>query len=64
MNQMVAIPENTQSCSIHLVFGILPAKAQRDLDILGLLWQIAVFPSDLQNDTDIISNNLASDSQQ
>ena len=61
MKQMIAIPDNTPSCSIYLVtvLGILPAKAQRDLDILGLLGQIAVCPSDLQNITDIISNNLA-----
>ena len=55
----MTVPDNTPSCSIYLVFGILPAEAQRDLDILGLLGQIAVCPSDLQKVTDIISNNLA-----
>ena len=40
-----------------MVFGIFPAEAQRDLDILGRLWQIAVCPSDIQNVTDIIFNN-------
>ena len=59
IKHMMAVPDNTPSCSIYLVFGILPAEAQRDLDILGLLGQIAVCPSDLQNITDIISNNLA-----
>ena len=39
--------------------GIFPAEAQRDLDILGLLGQLAVCPSDLQNVTAIIYNNLA-----
>ena len=66
MKQMIAVPDNTPSCSIYLVtvLGILPAKAQRDLDILGLLGHIAVCPSDLKNVKDIISNNLVLDSQQ
>ena len=39
--------------------GTFPAEAQRDLDILGLLGQLAVCPSDLQSVTAIIYNNLA-----
>ena len=59
IKHMMAVPENTPSCSIYLVSGILPAEGQRDLDILSLLGQIAVCPTDLQNVTDIIYNNLA-----
>jgi hypothetical protein len=55
---MMAVPDNTPSCSLYLVAGIFPAEAQRDLEILGLLGQLAVCPADLQNVTDIIYNNL------
>jgi hypothetical protein len=59
IKHMMAVPENTPSCSIYLISDIFPAEAQKDLDILGLLVQLAVCPSDLQNVTDIIYNNLA-----
>ena len=55
---MLAVHDNTPSCSIYLVAGVFPAEAQRDLDIMGLLGQIAACPSDLQNVTDIIHHNL------
>ena len=42
LKHMKAVPNNTPTCSIYLMFGILPAGAQRDLDIMGLLGQIAV----------------------
>ena len=58
IKHMMAVPDNTPSCSIDLVAGIFPAEAQRDLEILGLLGQLAVCPADLQNVTDIIYNNL------
>ena len=51
MKQMIAVPDNTPSCSIYLLF-------------MGLLGHIAVCPSDLKNVKDIISNNLVLDSQQ
>ena len=54
IKHMMAVPDNTPSCSIYLVAGIFPAEAQRDLEILGLLGQLAVCPADLQNVTDII----------
>ena len=37
IKHMMAVPDNTPSCSIYLISGILPAEAQRDLDIMGLL---------------------------
>ena len=58
IKHMLAVPDNTPSCSIYLVAGVFPAEAQRDLEIMGLLGQIATCPSDLQNVTDIIHQNL------
>ena len=55
----MTLPENTPFCSKNLISGILPAEARRDLDIMGLLGQLSVCPSDLQSVTDIIYNNLA-----
>ena len=58
IKHMMAVPDNTPSCSIYLLSGLFPAEAQRDLEILGLLGQIAICPKDLQNVTDIIHHNL------
>ena len=58
IKHMLAVPDNTPSCAIYLVSGIFPAEAQRDLEILGLLGQLAVCPSDLQTVTQIIQHNL------
>ena len=58
IKHMLAVPDNTPSCSIYLVSGLFPAEAQRDLDIMGLLGQLAICSKDLQNVTDIIHHNL------
>ena len=58
IKHMLALPDNTPSCAVYLVSGLLPAEAQRDLDIMGLLGQLAICPQDLQNVTDIIHHNL------
>ena len=58
IKHMLAVPDNTPSCTIYLTAGLFPAEAQRDLDILGLLGQLAVCPSDLQKVTNIIHHNL------
>ena len=58
IKHILAVPDNTPSCSIYLTSGLFPAEAQRDLDILGLLGQLVVCPNDLQNVTDIIHHNL------
>ena len=58
IKHMLAVPDNTPSCTIYLPARLFPAEAQRDLDILGLLGQLSVCPSDLQKVTDIIHHNL------
>ena len=58
IKHMLAVPDNTPSCSIYLVSGLFPAEAQRDLDILGLLGQLAICSKDLQTVTEIIHHNL------
>ena len=44
---------------VYLTIGILPATAQRDLEIMGLLGQLALCDRGDQNVRDIIVNNLA-----
>ena len=58
IKHMLAVPDNTPSCSIYLVAGIFPAEAQRDLDILGLLGQLAVCDGEAQDVKTIIENTL------
>ena len=57
IKHMLAVPDNTPSCSIYLVSGLFPAEAQRDLDVMGLLGQIAICLKDLQNVTKIIHHH-------
>ena len=42
IKSMLCLPDNTSSVAVYLTFGILPFETQRDLEILGLLGQIAV----------------------
>ena len=58
IKKMLAIPEYTASCAVYLTSGIFPAEAQRDLEILGLLGQIAMCPVDLQSVSEIIKHHL------
>ena len=46
------------SAVVYLTIGVLPFEAQRDIEILGLLGQIAVCPSDQQSVKDVIFHNL------
>ena len=58
IKRMLAVPDNTPSCSINLVSGLFPAEVQKDLDLMGLLGQLAICSKDLQNGTDIIHHSL------
>ena len=58
IKSMLCLPDNTSSVAVYLTFGILPFEAQRDLEILGLLGQIAVCPDDQQYVREAIKNNL------
>ena len=58
IKKMLAVTDYTASCAVYLTSGIFPAEAQRDLDILRLLGQIAMCLSDLQTVTAIIHHHL------
>ena len=58
LRRMLAFPPHASSCSVYLMIGVLPAEAMRDLDILGLLGQVAMCSEDQQVVTNIIRNNL------
>ena len=58
IKKFLCLPENTPSAAVYLTFGVLPLEAQRDLEILGLLGQISVCPSDQQVVKDVVKHNL------
>ena len=39
---MLSLPDCTTSADVYLNVGVLPATVQRDIEILGLLGQLAV----------------------
>ena len=45
---MQSLPDCTSSAAVYLGMGVLPAAAQRDLDILGLLGQLAACDQETQ----------------
>ena len=55
---MMSLPDCTPSAAVYLCMGILPASAQRDIEILGLLGQLAICDGDAQNIRDVIENTL------
>ena len=56
---MISLPDCVATPLVYLTIGVLPVEAQRDLEILGLLGQLAFCDSDDQNVTSVISYNLA-----
>ena len=52
---MLSLPDCTTSAAVYLNVGVLPATAQRDIEILGLLGQLAVCDGEAQ---EIIENTL------
>ena len=59
LKKMLSLSENVTSPAVYLSCGVFPAEAQRDIEILGLMGQLAVCPDELQNIRTIIENNLA-----
>ena len=59
LRNVQSLPKNVATPAIYLAIGILPAVAERDIEILGLLGQVAQCPRDLQAVTDIVEENLA-----
>ena len=56
---MMSMPDCVSSPLVYLTMGILPATAQRDLEILGLLGQLSMCDQGNQNVRDVILHNLA-----
>jgi hypothetical protein len=46
---MLSLPDCTTSAAVYLNVGVLPATAQRDIEILGLLGQLAVCDGEAQD---------------
>ena len=55
---MLSLPSSVATPAIYLTMGLLPATAERDIEILGLLGQIAQCDRDLQSVSDIIENGI------
>ena len=55
---MLSLPDCTSSAAVYLCIGVLPASAQRDVEILGLLGQLGVCDTQSQDVRDIIENGL------
>ena len=53
-----SLPSSVATPAIYLTFGVLPAVAERDVEILGLLGQLAQCPRDLQAVSDIVQDGL------
>ena len=58
LRHMLSLPKYTKASLIYLSLGVLPARAQRDLEILGLFGQLALCSDDSQNIRKVIQNSL------
>ena len=55
---MMSLPDCTSSAAVYLSIGVLPASAQRDVDILGLLGQLALCDQETQKVRAVIEHTL------
>ena len=55
---MLSLPDCTTSAAVYLCIGVLPAAAQRDVEILGLLGQLAMCDQESQNIRTIMEHTL------
>ena len=55
---MQSLPPSTPTAMVYLMMGVLPAVAERDIEILRLVGQLAICDRELQSVSDIIENNL------
>ena len=55
---MLSLPDCTNSAGVYLSIGVLPASAQRDIEILGLLGQLAMCDQEAQSIRAIIEHSL------
>ena len=58
LKYMLSLPDCTSSAAVYLCIGLLPAAAQRDVEILGLLGQLAICDQELQNIRTVIEHSL------
>ena len=58
LKNMMSMPDGISSPLVYLTMGILPATAQRDLEIMGLMGQLALCQDDDQNVRKIVGHNL------
>ena len=58
LRNIQSLPSVVATPSIYLCIGVLPAVAERDISILGLVGQIAECPRDLQSVADVIEDGL------
>ena len=59
LKNMLSMPDCVSSPMVYLTIGVLPATAQRDLEIMGLLGQLSMCDNDDQNVRNTIKHNLA-----
>jgi hypothetical protein len=55
---MLSLPDCTTSAAVYLNIGVMPATAQRDVEILGLLGQLAMCDGESQSIRLVITNTL------
>ena len=55
---MQSLTPSTPTPAVYLMMGALPAVAERDIQILRLVGQLAICDRDLQSVSDILENNL------
>ena len=55
---MLSLPDCTNSEAVYLSIGVLPATAQRDIEILGLLGQLAMCDTESQSVRGVMENTL------
>ena len=55
---MLSLPDCTASPAVYLCVGVLSAEAQRELEIIGLLGQLAVCNQEAHNIRQIIEHSL------
>ena len=55
---MLSLPDCTSSVAVYLSIGVLPATAQRDIEILGLLGQLAICDQETQQVRAVIEHTL------
>ena len=59
LKNMLSMPDCVASALVYLTMGVLPATAQRHLELLVLLGQLALCDQDDQNVRKIVQHNLA-----